>query len=94
MAHVTYCYPFSYVIVRRATSLNFYILNLNSKTAEGISMKLHRNVQYQVLTKCCYFSGRFEIQHGRHGSHIEKPISNLNSSSTRGIGMKFCRIVQ
>ena len=79
----------SSVVVRRSSSVNFYKLNLNSKTTEGISMKLDGNVQYPALTKCCYFSSHFEIKYGRHGSHLEKPISNLNSSSTGGIPMKL-----
>ena len=48
-------------------------------------MKLGGGVQYPSLTKCCYFSRMLEIQYGRHGSHLGKPITNLNSSSTAGI---------
>ena len=57
-------------------------------------MKLCENVHYLSLIKCCYFSSWFENQYGCHGSHLEKPISNLNSSATGGISMKLGGNVQ
>ena len=52
--------------------IHFYKWNLNSKTTEGISMKLGGSVHYPTLTKCCYFSSSFEIQYGCQYSHFEK----------------------
>ena len=74
---VTLSDPLLSVGVRRPSSVvrrvcvNFYKLNLNSKTTEGISMKLGGSVQYPTLTKCCYFSRSFEIQYGRQAAVLK-----------------------
>jgi len=43
--------------------IGWHILNF-SRTAEGIYSKLATQVPYEVLTKCCYFLSRSEIQYG------------------------------
>jgi len=39
----------------------FHVLNLFSRTSEGIYSKLSTNVPYEVPTKCCYLSSLSEI---------------------------------
>ena len=46
-----------------------------------------------VLTKGCYFLCWSEINHGRHGSHLEKHILNFSSSSG-AIELKMSRNVK
>jgi len=47
--------------------IGWHILKFFSRTAKGIYYKLATNINYEVPTKCCYFSSRSKIQYGHPG---------------------------
>jgi len=67
----------------------WHILNLFSRTSEGIDSKLAKNVLYEILTMCCFFLSRSEIHCGRRCFWLADTFWTSSQERTKGIYTKL-----
>jgi len=92
ITQVSLCHGAASVVRRPSVRPStFHILNLFSRTAEGIYSKPATNVPYEVpSTKCCYFLSRSEIHYGRPGLWLKGIYSKLSTNVPYVVSTKCC----